>query len=260
MIIINISKNTFLYSYALFLVFCLFLAFFDSSGKYINRIISAIAIVSAVISFVEIFYTKILIDRKVRIQLVYLYNLSIQKCEKLENEILEKYKGEYKKSEKNINLLNKVFGEDNVSMMLNDKRYLQKNKEKIFNKISEVLENEKDVKVLKSFIEQWIKSDDIDIFEENEEDVLNINSGLEKAKRKENIKLKIINIAIILGFAIFIVVLMIDNFFKQYTTLINNFLTVFAFLSVILNMIVKDNYKKKLRNELNETYKELLAE
>ena len=252
----NISKNIFLYSYALYLFICIFLVVLNKDSSYINDLISSIAIASTSISFAELFYTKTLIDKKEREQLISLYNYMNMKSEKIINEIYEKYKEEAKN---NIALIEKVFDEKEFSLILEDRKYYDDNKEKIYKKINESLENQDDIDKLNKIIDAYMENNDIEDFIDNDkEDEVGINKGLKNAIKREKRNLLIANAIIILGFTAFFVVLTIDNIFKGYTSVINNFLTVFAFLSVILNVIIKDNYKRKSLKEIAKEREELL--
>lgn len=204
----NLSKNTFLYAYALFLFICLFLVILDGNNSYINDLISAISIASTSISFAELFYTKTSIDKKEREQLIYLYNYCNKKSNQINNEMSEKYK-------KELDKIDEIDIDSDIEALMDDKI-------------------------------------DIDKIQE-------INKGIEKAEKKEKNSILIANIIIIIGFTFLLIVLTIDNMFGEYTSVINNFLTVFAFLSVILNVLIKDNFKAKSLEELDKARKDLLS-
>ena len=203
---LNLSKNTFLYAYASYLIICLFLVVRNESSSNINNIISAITIASTLISLAELFYTKSSIDKKERVLLPYLHKYYRNKCNQIIDEIVEKYK-------------------DDASRML-----------------EEVLISDDEV--------EYDEIKDVEI----------INKGIQKAIKKEKINFTIANVIATVAFALLLFVLTVDNIFGAYTSNINNFLTVFAFLSVISNMIMKDNYKAKSLKELNQFSKSLISD
>ena len=248
----SLSKNVFVYSYCLFLFICLFLVVINSNCSYINDLISAIAIASASISFGELFYTKASIDKKERQQICFLYNYYSIKGENILQDLEDKYKDD---AENLMNLVLEVLDEKELDMISKNKDYYEKNKKKIFEKVDKVLENKEDIRIVKDYIEQLSQESD----KEDEADEEAINNGLSNAIRKEKKNFIIANIIIILGFTAFFLFLTIPNLLGKYTNIVNNFLTVFAFISVILNVIIKDNYKAKSLQELSKERKEVLS-
>lgn len=203
----NLSKNTFLYAYALYLIICLFLIVQNESSNNIDVLISAVTIASTLISFAELFHTKSSIDKKERLQLQHLHRYCKNKCNQIMNEIYIKY-------------------EDDASRILEENLIFD-------NEVEDLMLDE--------------KTEDVDI----------IDKGIKKAEKKEKFNFAIANIITVIAFTSLLVVLTVDNIFGEYKSTINDFLTVFAFLSLILNIIMKDNYRAKSLKELNQIFKYL---
>lgn len=94
-------------------------------------------------------------------------------------------------------------------------------------------------------------------YDDGIEDTEIIKQGINKAIKKENKHFKCANVLAILAFTSLLVILTIDN---EYISNLNNYFTVVAFVSVMLNMIIKDNYKSKSLEEINKLKKNLMLD
>ncbi|NFN44743.1 hypothetical protein FDB53_05735 [Clostridium botulinum] len=261
----RINSNMFLISYALFLFISFILVTFQFAGDYVDDLISGISIASTLISFAELFYTKVSIEKSERKQLTFLYETANRMRKRCMNEINEKYKSQ---AMRGIELYEKIFDENERNIIENDKQEFNEQKEKFLKKIEDSL-NEKEDKDLVIIIIKGFQNEEIkQLVNESDEaqekaTQETINESLLVAERKEETNLRFANFLIIIGFTLLLVILTVNaanSILKGCTTSINNSLTVLAFFSMILNLLLKDNYRAKSLKKIQEEKRKLQAE
>ncbi|MNR45709.1 hypothetical protein D3C85_1645890 [compost metagenome] len=80
---------------------------------------------------------------------------------------------------------------------------------------------------------------------------------IEEKIRKEKFNQSISNIMAIIGFFMLLVILTLEKINIMNISLYNNILTSLAFLSVLANITLKENYRTKSFNEINRYKDEL---
>lgn len=247
----RIEKWGYLLSYAIYLVFCICFSIFSEDVDAINSMVFAITIASTAFSVSDLFFTKLDIDRKEMESLCGLYN-SIKKAEKFYiNNIEVKYG---KKAEKMSSMLMEVF-EENEDEVINffEEKLSPQEKENFLSKVKAYSNEE-----LTEFVMNYLQSDNSDIKEMifEDEDV-NINENMKHYKIKELINYRIASIIAVLGLAALLVILTLRISAMSYVI---NALTVVAFLSVIINLLLKEYYKANSLKNIESERKQLIKQ
>lgn len=256
----RINSNMFLISYALFLFICFVLVTLQCADDYVDDLITGISIASTLISFAELFYTKVSIEEDERREMDLLYR-KINEMKKIYmNKIYEKYKSE---AMRGIELYEKIFDEAERNIIENDKEAFEEQKDKFENKIEELLKTEEEKDLVRCIIKGYQDEEIKAIVDEDDDKIQNvtqvkINKSPLRAKEKNN--LRFANSLIIIGFTLLLLILTVNaanSILKNFATSINNSLTVLAFFSIILNLLLKDNYRAKSLKKLQEEKKTL---
>lgn len=246
-------KNIILIFYGLILVLFFIGSIIYKSHKLINYFVSALSIASAFISLAELFYTKASIDKDERIQLKNSYNLCKILSKNLEQKIIKKYKPEV---DKIYNILHQIFNEDEQNIILTH-TFSEEQKKEFISRITNYTENENDIK---NFCTVFLESMPDEILELYEDDIDDIDDMLSNGEYKENTNKKISKFLTILGFICIIVIFIIsslNNNFKNFIISINNPITIIAFLCLIINILLKENYRSKSFEYIEEVRKDL---
>lgn len=240
----RIEKWGYLLSYVIYLVFCICFSIFSEDVEAINSMVFAITIASTAFSISDLFFTKLDIDKKEMESLYRLYN-SIKKAEKFCINNIEVRYG--KEAEKMISMLMEVF-EENEDEIINffEEKLSPQEKENFMSKVRSYSNNE-----LTEFVMNYLQSDNSDIKEMIFEDEdANINEIMKNYKKKELINYRIASIIAVLGLTVLLVILTLRISAMSYVI---NTLTVVAFLSIIINLLLKEYYKaNSLKNIENE--------
>lgn len=247
----RIEKWGFLLSYAVYLVFCIVFSFVSEDIDAINSMIFAITIASTAFSISDLLFTKIDIDKKERESLFGLYYLTGRAKEFYINKIKVKYG---QKAEKMVSMLMELFdkNEDEIVKFFEGNLSPQE-KELFLNKVKAYSNDE-----LTKFVISFSQTDNSDIKEmvsEHENKDINIYKLLNNQKTKELIYYKIASIIAVLGLVSLLIILTLRISAMSY---INNTLTVIAFLSVIINLLLKDYYKANSLKKIEHQKKQLI--
>jgi hypothetical protein len=252
----RLSSNIFLIAYAIFLVFGLGFVIISSDSGSINNLICAVSIASSAISLSDLFYSKLNIDKSERIQLTTCYLVAQHKSNYYMKQIEKKYGGA---AEEMISRLMQVFNEDEIERLFSND-FTDDEKNAYLEKIKITIDDENrasqismDINELTSFEKDEDFTDEQSVLE----DGANVIKLLQAGKSKEKNNLLIANMIAILGLTLFLVVLAWDNIFQKHISTLNNVLTISAFLTVVLNFLIKDNYRAKSLQEIESTKKEL---
>ncbi|MPN13510.1 hypothetical protein SDC9_160831 [bioreactor metagenome] len=128
-----------------------------------------------------------------------------------------------------------------------------KEKEDFLNKVKALSNNE-----VTNFVEEFLKSDADKISKQNEDDKKSTSEMLSEREKKEKINHWIASSIAIIGLIALLIILTIRIKSIYY---INNSLTGVAFLSVIINLLLKEYYKtsslKKITEEKNKLLKDI---
>jgi len=247
----RIEKWGFLLSYAVYLVFCIVFSFVSEDIDAINSMIFAITIASTAFSISDLLFTKIDIDKKERESLFGLYYLTGRAKDFYLNKIEVKYG---QKAEKMVSMLMELFdkNEDEIVKFFEGNLSPQE-KELFLNKVKAYSNDE-----LTKFVISFSQTDNSDIKEmvsEHENKDINIYKLLNNQKTKELIYYKIASIIAVLGLVSLLIILTLRISAMSY---INNTLTVIAFLSVIINLLLKDYYKANSLKKIEHQKKQLI--
>lgn len=240
----RLSSNIFLIAYAMFLIFCIGFVIRSSDSRAIDDLICAVSIVSASISLAELFYSKATIDKEERTLLT--NYLSFIKCkdEYYTQQIFKKYGND---AEEMISVLSNIFNEDEIKNLFSNDLSLEKKEmylEKVKSKVEKGEEEEKISEIINSIFNLLDEDEGIIEDLENEDDA-EIEKLLQYGKRTEQYHFNIAKAIVTIGIFLFLVILAWNNIFPKYVATINNVLTIFAFLTVVLNLLIKDNYRAK---------------
>lgn len=260
----KLTSNIFLYVHAIFLIFCIGFVIVCPDENSINNLICAISIASTSISLAELFYTKTDIDKMERRELEGLYVYVKKLQDKYMKEIKYKYNDE---AQKIILMIYNIFTEEEVDRIFDkdiiDKEQLDKYLEKIRNSISNVTVRDELINFIINLNNNKAELNEITDDELEEQNKVEIKDILKKVEKKENFNLNIAKCIIIIGFTLLLVVLTVNNINEiMYGKIssVNNVLTVIAFLTVIINFIIKDKYKSKSLEKLRVDKKQIINE
>lgn len=212
--------------------------------------IFAITIASTAFSISDLLFTKFDIDRKEREALFRLYFLIGQVKKIYINKIEAKY-GE--KAERMLSMLMELF-EDNENEIVNffEGDMTPQEKENFLNKVKEYSNDE-----LTQFVISYSQSDNSDMKEMvygHESEDMNIYELYKNQKSKERIHYGMASIIAVLGLVALLIILTLRISSKPY---VNNTLTVAAFLSAIVNLILKEYYKSNSLKKIEHQKKQL---
>lgn len=249
----RIEKWGFLLSYAVYLVFCIIFSFVSEDIDAINSMIFAITIASTAFSISDLLFTKIDIDKKEMESLFGLYYL----IEQIKAFYLNKIEVKYgPKAEKMASMLMELFDKnENEIVKFFEGSLSPQEKELFLNKVKTYSNDE-----LTKFVISFLQSDNSDIKEtvsEDENKDIDIYKLLNNQKTKELINYKIASIIAVLGLTSLLIILTLQIHAMSY---INNTLTVIAFLSVIINLLLKDYYKANSLKKIQDQKKQLLED
>lgn len=231
----RIEKWGFLSSYAIYLVFCIIFSLISKDASAINSMIFAITIGSTAFAISDILFTKFSIDKKERELLFSLYELNDYARKFYISKITSKYA---EKSEKMVDLLMQIFeGEEDKLVNFFEGNISIKEKENMLIEIKAYSNEE-----LMEFVTSFFDSNSSDINEIATEDTEknNIYELRNKQVKKEATYHFIASMVAVLGLVALLMILTLRINAASY---VNNTLTVFAFLSVIVNLLLKEYYK-----------------
>lgn len=249
----RIEKWGFLLSYAIYLAFCIIFSLINTDASAVNTMIFAITIASTAFAISDIFFTKFGIDKKERESLFSVYELSKYASKFYMNKITDKYTGK-----KMVDLLMQIF-EDDEDKLLNlfEGNISVKEKENLMIEIKAYSDEE-----LTEFVTGLFDSDASDINEiiaEDDDEKSDIRTLCIRQEKKEAICHLLASLIAVLGLVALLIILTIRI---NPVSIINNTLTVIAFLSVIINLILKEYYKsnslKKVANERKKIREDLI--
>lgn len=252
----KLSSNVFLIAYAIFLVFGIGFAIFSSDSGAVNNLICAVSVASASISLADLFVSKANIDKSERIQLTVCYIVAKYKCKYYMRQIEKEYGGA---AEEMVSRLMQVFEENEIEKLFSNEldddevsAYLEKVKTNIDDE-NKAIQISEDINKIISFEKSEDFVDEQSEFE-NDTDVKKL---LQVGKDNEKRNFVIAYVITILGLVIFLIVLTCDNIFPKHISTLNNVLTIVAFLTVVLNFLIKDNYRAKSLREIETQKKDL---
>lgn len=250
----RLSSNVFLVAYAIFLVFGIGFVIFSSDSDAINNLICAVSVASASISLADLFYSKVNIDKQERIQLTTCYLIAKHKSNFYFKQIEKKYGGE---AELMISRLMQVFSEDEIEILLT-KKLTTEQKEMYSERIRGKIKDDDEAKELLNLINSEFDpiGEEMSIVDHPDEDGA-VAASLQIGKKREKRSLYIANAIAILGLTIFLIILAWNGIFEKHISTLNNVLTILAFLTVVLNFLLKDNYRAKSLQEIEAQKKEL---
>ncbi len=249
----RIEKWGFLLSYAIYLVFCMFFSFINKDVDAINSMISAITIASVAFSISDLLFTKFDIEKKERESLFGLYNLA-NRAKKI---YISKIKNKYgQKAESMVSMLMELFkeNEDEIIYFFEGKLSPQ-GKENFLNKV-QAYSNDDLTKFVTNYSQLDI-SDSEEISFEHEEENINIYELQNNQKTKELINYRIASSIAVFGLVALLIILTLRINVASY---VNNTLTVFAFFSVIINLLLKEYYKTNSLKKIEEERKQLIKD
>lgn len=249
----RIEKWGFLLSYAIYLVVCIFFSFLSDDECAINSMIFAITIASTAFSIADLLFTKLDIDKKERESMFNLYYTSNFAVDRHMGQLKETYGSE---AEKLISKLEEIFEGDTAiitKFLMGD--LSAEEKDSFLNKVKACSSEE-----LYSFISNISESDNSDVvdivFDEKKERT-NIHKLDLKQQKKEESKFLLSSSIAVFGLVGLLTILTLRiNVASQ----INNALTIVAFLSVIISLILKEYYKANSLRQLNQQKNELLKD
>lgn len=247
----RIEKWGFLLSYVIYLVFCIFFSIFSMDTAAIDSMILAITIASTAFSISDLLFTKFDIDKKEMELLSGLFYLTNYTKKVYIKKIEDKY-GE--KAEEMVSLLLELFkeNEDEITRFFEGNLSLQE-KENFLIKVKAYSNDE-----LIEFVMSFLELDSSEIKEMVSEDEENSTFKLlNKMKRKGEIKCKAASIIAVLGLVALLIILTLRI---GAISRVNNTLTVVAFLSVIINLLLKEYYKAHSLKKLEQQKKQMLNE
>ncbi|WP_346891961.1 hypothetical protein [Clostridium sp. UBA3887] len=249
----RIEKWGFLLSYAIYLVFCIIFSLVSKDTAAIDSMIFAITIASTAFSISDLLFTKFDIDKKERETLSGLYQLTNQAKKFYIDKIKVKY-GE--KDEIMISMLMELFEEnEDVIAKFFEGNLSSEEKEYLLNRVKTYSNDE-----LTEFVMRFSEADDPeikDVFSEYEIEEKSTDEVLNKQEKSEAINYKIASSITVLGL---VALLMILTLRINAISYVNNTLTVVAFLSVILNLLLKEYYKANSLKNMEQDKKELLKD
>lgn len=250
----RIEKWGFLLSYAIYLVFCIGFSVVSNNIDAINSMVCAITIASTAFSISDFLFTKFDIDKKEMEALYKLYYISRKITETCTEKIRDNYGS---KANKMISMLMELFGEnsDEITKLFDGNLSLVE-KEDLLNSVEAYSNNE-----LTEFVMSLLEADNSEIKEmisEDESEESDIYKSLNKYKKNETIKFVIASSIAVLGLVALLIILTLR---VNAISVVNNVVTVVAFFSVIINLILKEYYKsnslKNIEQEKNKLIKEL---
>jgi len=211
--------------------------------------IFAITIASTLFSISDFLFTKLDIDKKERESLFKLVNLTSYLSQTYRTKIMMKFN---KKTEKVESELMDIFTSEELDNIFFN-RFNADDKDYELNKIkgySGETEN-----ILKGFL----NSEDIDIMsiEDDDEERKEINDLLNNQIHKEKVKYRWASSVAVMGLTALLLILTIRI---EPVAKINNILTVVAFLSVIVNLLLKEYYKVSSLKRLSDEKRRLIEE
>lgn len=206
----------------------------------------SVAIASTAFSIADLIFTKLDIDRKEHELLSSLYHLSKHLQEFYMNEISKKYENE---AEQLMSVLMELFTQDEIDKILYNK-LTDEEKEELLNKADSC--NEQTKILLSNYINSDIESD---MF--NNEDETDVDLLLKAETFKQKIKYILASTIAVLGLTSLLIILTIR---LEPLPTINNTLTLLAFLSVVITLLLKEYYKSDSLKNLNKEKTKLLNE
>lgn len=249
----RIEKWGFLLSYAIYLVVCIFFSFLSDDECAINSMIFAITIASTAFSIADLLFTKLDIDKKERESMFNLYYISNFAVDRHLGQLKETYGSE---AEELVSKLVEIFEGDTATIT----RFLMgdlsaEEKESFLNKVKACSSEE-----LYSFISNISESDNSDVvdivFDEKKERA-NIRKLDLRQQKKEKRKFLLSSGIAVFGLVGLLTILTLRiNVASQ----INNALTIVAFLSVIISLMLKEYYKANSLRQINQQKNELLKD
>lgn len=247
----RIEKWGFLLSYAIYLVFCIVFSLVSSDIDAINSMIFAITIASTAFSISDLLFTKFDIDKKERESQFGLYHLANHAKNYYINKIVAE---NGQKAEKMVSMLMEIFeGDENEILRFFEGKFSLQEKDIFLRKIKAYSNDE-----FTKFVMSCLESDNSEIIEtifEDEKEENHIYELLDKQKRKEEISFRIASSIAVLGLIALLIILTLRISAISYA---NNALTVVAFLSVIINLLMKEYYKANSLKKMAQQKKELL--
>lgn len=249
----RIEKWVFLLSYAIFLLFDIFFSLFSKDSGSINIMIFAITIASTCFSFSDLFYTLYNDNRKVRKALLRLFKLE----DKAENHYRKIIETKYNQQAKNlVEQLNIIFKDDEEMLFRFFTGNLSTKEKEIFLDRVKRQSGDELVTVVTDFLE-------LDNLEELEtvsgisEQDRDIGDFLCAQKKKETMLHNISSVWALAGLTALLIILTIRIEPLPY---ICNISTIVAFLSVIVNVLLKEYYNANLRKEIAKQTVEVIKD
>ena len=206
----------------------------------------SVAIASTAFSIADLIFTKLDIDRKEHELLSSLYYLSKHLQEFYMNEISKKYENE---AEQLMSVLMELFTQDEIDKILYNK-LTDEEKEELLNKADSC--NEQTKILISNYINSDIESDMV-----NNEDETDVDLLLKAETFKQKIKYILASTIAVLGLTSLLIILTIR---LEPLPTINNALTLLAFLSVVITLLLKEYYKSDSLKNLNKEKTKLLNE
>lgn len=176
------------------------------------------------------------------------------KCNTYFKQIERKYGEE---AEVMISRLMRVFSEDEIEILLT-KELTTEQKEMYSERIRGKIKDDDEASELLNLINSEFDpiGEEMSIVDQPVEDGA-VAALLQIGKKREKRSLYIANAIAIFGLTIFLIILAWNSIFEKHISTLNNVLTILAFLTVVLNFLLKDNYRAKSLQEIEAQKKEL---
>lgn len=247
----RIEKWGFLLSYVIYLIFCIGLSVINKDTATINTMIFAITIASTFFSISDILFTKCDVDKKERESLQGLYNLSNYARKFYINKIEIEYS---KQAEEMLSILMDLFrgNEDKIEKFFTGE--LPAKEQMDFVDSVKAYSNAE----LTEFVSKNMSSDTSDIKEiinEDETEDIKMYKVFDKQKKKEQIYYAVASFIVIMGLSALLIILTLRIDVIPH---ISNIFTVVAFLSVIINLFLKEYYKVNSLKKIEQERREML--
>lgn len=244
----RIEKWGFLLSYAIYLGFCIILSIISKDTSAINTMIFGITIASTSFSISDLIFTKLDIDKKERESLSSLCDLI--RCDSIFyiNKIMEVRKD----TADTIGSLLMELLDDAEFEKISSVKLTEEEKENYLNKIKERSNDD-----IKDCVKNFLESNNEIAIEDDIDNEKKSSKTMKFNKRNEHIKYIFASGIAVMGL---IALLLILTLRIEAITYINNAFTVLAFLSVIVNLLLKEYYKANSLKRQTEEKNKLIRE
>ena len=217
--------------------------------KIINGFIFFMSLIGLLISIAELIHSVIDSERKDRKIKMILLSFYHHEAIKYENLIFEKYMGIIEEIEET---LSKLYPKPVVEKIL-ELDIDEAEMDKLLNDLDNANIDEKNKETLRSWLSlSKDNSEGVEEFEVVEEEEINIlKEIIEKRRKKEDIIIKVLVVMEIIIFFSPLILLLTDFPLHSNISFVNNILTSFAFLIVILSLRVKEYYMDEAKKNMD---------